>query len=217
MGEALDTLKPGVVRTVIVAWHADDPALQDDGRFWMKVPAQGESVFGKPPGTIFPKGQPLSSWRARFGGDEVEVPNPTTGGRERFSLARWSADDPDLTRVMLLWEHLFDEPVECSADEAARIRRAKDEKPGTTHFDMEAELSNEAKRFKREQAELQRQYREARDRDDEQRMRELSVALKTTSDELMRAGFPHYCRGWDLSFAIREATDRFILDWTTGY
>lgn len=67
-----------------------------------------------------------------------------------------------------------------------------------------------------QQADLQRQRREAVDRGDEQRMAELSSALDSNFDELRRADFPNHTRGWNLSRAIRKDST-FILDWTTGY
>ncbi len=79
------------------------------------------------------------------------------------------------------------------------------------------ELSDEALRLRGEQEHLQSEFRAARDRDDRRRMRELSAVLEAKADDLARAAFPHYVRGWDLSRAIREGIDRYILDWTTGY
>lgn len=209
-------LKPGEVRTVIIAWRLDDAAVQDDGRFWIEVPEEGAELFKRLPGTIVPQGQSLASWRERADGDQVEVPNPVTGRNERFSLSRWSDADPDRTYVVHLTIHFFEELAGRSGEEVERIREERLARSGATRV-MKRELSDEVKKLKSQQAELQRQFRAARDCGDEERMAELSPALDAIVSELARVDFPHHARGWDLSRAIREGPDTYILDWTTGY
>ncbi|MDQ6776109.1 MAG: hypothetical protein M3071_07810 [Actinomycetota bacterium] len=76
-----------------------------------------------------------------------------------------------------------------SAEQVDRIRAEQLAKRGTTRV-ITPKLSDEAKRLKAEQAELQRQFREALDREDEQRMAELSTKLEAKVKELSRADFP---------------------------
>ena len=207
----LGALQPGEVRTVIVAWRLDDPAVRDDGRIWMAVPEQAVSTLGTPAGTIVPKGQALAWWRARGTGHEVELPNPVTRGRERLSLERWSGADPERTHVIVAFEHAA-QPPQRASDHAATATPT-----GAVRTPIQLELSDEAEHMRARQAELQREFRDARDRADDRQMRELSPQLQSIADELSRVAFPHYARGWDLSRAIREGTNRFVLDWTTGY
>ena len=203
----------GEVRCVVVAWRLDDPAVQDDGRFWLTVPEQAVSVLGRPAGAIAPKGQTLACLRARATGDELELLNPVTRERERFSLERWSAADPERTYVIVAFEH-FTPPASGTPDPE---RGATTSPIGGVRTSVKLELSDEAKRIRARQAELQREFRAARDHHDDRRMRELSPQLQLIADELARVAFPHYVRGWTLSSAIREGTNRFVLDWTTGY
>jgi hypothetical protein len=195
------------VRTVVVAWRLDDLAVQQDGRFWMKVPEQAVALLGRPAGTIVPKGQTLGFCRARAAGDEHEVANPYTGEPERVSLERWRDADPQRTHVIVS----FDRAVTGAEQAGARAPRGRKITP------VNLELSAEAQRVREAQAELQRAFRAARDRGDQRRMRELSPLLQAKAAELARAAWPDYAPGWDLNRAIREGTNRYVLDWTTGY
>ena len=208
-------LKPGEIRTVIVAWRLDDPAVQEDGRFWREVPEEAPEIFKRPPGTIVPAGQSLAYWRERADGAEVEVPNPITHRKERISIARWAEADPDRVYLIYSFDYLDEALTGRPADEVERIRDDQLARSGGTRIKLR--LSDEAKRLKAEQAELQRQFREALDQGDDQRMGELSPALEATAQQLSRAAFPNYAKGWDLSRAIREAPATFVLDWMTGY
>jgi hypothetical protein len=208
-------LARGEVRTVVVAWRLDDPAVEGDGRFWMVVPEAAGHLFQDPVGAIVPRGEPLRCWRERADGEEVEVSNPISRARERFSLARWSGANPDSTRVVVSFEHRDEELVGRSPDEAHQIRLARD--PRRTWTPITPELAPEAQRLKAEQADLQQRYREALERGDEREMGELRPRLEAIVDELARAAFPHYSRTWNLGKAIREDHHCFVLDWTTGY
>jgi|GEM_PF-5003168 len=205
----VESLKPGVVRVVIVAWREDDPVVQQDGRFWMRVPGEAKDVLGKPAGTIVAKGQSLEWWRTRADGDEVQTPNPVTHAQQRFSLQRWSDADPKRTHVIVSFEQI----ASPAGGQGRTIKGAANPPPRR----VEIELSDEARRLKAEQAALQQQFRAASDRGDEHRTLELSALLQTISEQLERAAFPHYARGWNVSHAICDDTDQYILDWTTGY
>lgn len=216
LATSVGALKAGELRTVIVAWRLDDPAVQNDGRFWSKVPDEGAELFKRPPGTIVPKGQSLASWRARADGDVVEVPSPINRRKERISLARWGEADPDRTYVIPQFHHLPEELAGRQREEVERIREEQLARSETRRV-IKPKLSEEVKERQAELAEVQRQVREARDRGDEQRMAELRPALDAKLEELQQADFPNFARGWDFSRAIREGPGRFILDWTTGY
>lgn len=214
-GRAPDLAAPqlGAVRTVVVAWRLDDPVVQDDGRFWMTVPEQLVSALGKAAGAISPKGQTLAYWRAQATDHEFDLLNPVTREHERFSLERWSNADPERTHVILAFED-FTRPAGGTPepDRAASVRPA-----GVVRTPVKLELSDEAERIRARQTELQREFRAARDRGDERRKLVLSAQLQSISEELARVAFPHYARGWNLSRAICECPNRFVLDWTTGY
>ena len=205
MSCALDLIKPGEVATVNVAWRLDDPDVQRDGRFWIKVPEEGADLVGYRPRTIIPAGQSLADWHERCGGDEAEVSNPVKGSTERISLRRWRKADPERTYLILSFVHRYEVPRPPSAEEVKRARDAEAAKP------------EPVRRLLREREVLQRSYRHARDLGDEDELARLAVMLEVKSDELARADFPNYTRGWDLSRAIRDGADRFVLDWTTGY
>ena len=205
MSAGLEVLKPGQVATVILAWRLDDPDVQHDGRFWIKLPSEGGDPFGRPPGTIIPVGQSLGYWRELCGGEAGEISNPVKGTKERISLRRWSEADPERTYVALLFEHRYETPRAPSAEERKRTRDAEASKP------------EPVKRLLPERARLQREHRAARDRDDEDELARLSATLAANAAELARADFPNYAGGWDLGRAIRCGPDRFVLDWTTEY
>jgi hypothetical protein len=209
-------LRPGEVRTVVVAWRLDDPAVQDDGRFWTEVPSTAAEVFARPAGAIIPSGQSLRSWRERSDDNEVEVPNPITGHNDRFSLSRWSHADPDRTQVILSF---FEVPVELAGRPHEEVERIRDEqlaRCGATRV-IKRELPQDVEQLKNEQTDLQRDLRAARDAGDAQRAAKLTPALEAIGRELARVDFPHHTRGWDLSRAIRQDTGTYALDWTTGY
>lgn len=201
------------VRTVVVAWRLDDPVVQDDGRFWLMVSEQLLPVLSKPAGTIAPKGQTLAYWRARATDHEFELLNPVTRGRERFSLERWSDADPDRTHVVLA----FDDFTRPAGGRPGPAHSATAGPAGAVRSPVKLELSPKAERIRARQAELQREFRAARVRSDEREMRELAAQLQPIADELAGVAFPHYARGWNLSRAICESPNRFVLDWTTGY
>lgn len=205
--------QPGAARTVVVAWRLDDPVVQDDARFWLTVREPLVPVLSKPTAAIAPNGQTLAWWRARATDHEFELLNPVTRERERFSLERWSDCDPERTHVIVAFEH-FAQPAggRPDPDRPAAARPA-----GVVRAPVKPELSGAAERIRARQAELQHEFRAARDRSDQRRMRELSTQLQSVADELTRVAFPHYARGWNLSRAIRESPSRFVLDWTTGY
>jgi hypothetical protein len=167
------------------------------------------------PGTIVPKGQSLGSWRERATGGEVDFPNPISRGHERISIARWARADPDRTYLILSFQHLDKTLAGRTGEEVERIRGQQRAARGATP--IKPHLSEEASLLKAAQAELQRRYQEACDRGDEPGMGEISAALETKAQELSRAAFPDYMRGWDLSRAIRHPPATFILDWDTGY
>lgn len=209
----VDVLRPGQTRTVIVAWRPDDPAVKDDGRFWYKVRGATAGVFDKPVGSIVPKGQSLGWWRARATGHEAEVVNPITRDHEWFSLERWSDADPQRTYVVLAFYHADEELVGRLPEDIERIRAAR---PGAQAA-IDLGLSEEAQCVRSQQAELQREFRDARAGGDDARMRNLAAALEATSDELRRLAFPDFVRGWNLSRAIQQDPSQFVLDWLTGY
>jgi hypothetical protein len=208
-------LTPGEVRTVAVAWRLDDPAVRSDGRFWTKVMEEFAEVVGQAAGAIVPKGKSLGYWRERADGVEVEVPNPITHQAQRVSIVRWENEDPERTYMFVFFENLPEEFAGRSPQEIDRIRDEHLAKSGATRI-VKPRRSHAVEALEAQQADLQRQRREAVDRGDEQRMAELSSALDSNFDELRRADFPNHTRGWDLSRAIRKDST-FILDWTTGY
>ena len=184
--------------------------MVNDGRFLLTVPEQLVSVLSKPAGAIAPKGQTLAYWRAQATDHAFELLNPVTREPERFSIERWSDADPDRTHLILAFEDFTR-----SAGGTPDPDRAASATP--TGGVRTPVRSDEARRIHARQAELQREFRAARDRSDERRMRELSAQLQSICDELTRVAFPHYARGWNLSRAICESPNRFVLDWTTGY
>ena len=197
----IGALQPGETRMLLVAWRLDDPAVQDDGRFWVKVPEELVHVHKRPAETILPAGQSLGSWRKRADGDEVELSRPFAPPTERISLERWRQEDPDRTHLI---HSVHSRPGEQLAKRGVR-------------GEIMPNLSAEAKRVKVELAELQRQFRVARDQDDQQRMAVLRTEIAGTVLRLQRADFPNFRSGWDFSRAIGERPQVFLLDWTTGY
>lgn len=212
----VDPLEPGEARTVIVAWRLDDPAVHSDGRFWIKVMKEFAQVMGRPAGTIVPAGRPLSYWRSQADGGEVEVPNPVSREKQRFSIARWEGEDPDRTHIEVSFASLPEEFAGRSTKEVDRLRDEWAAKSSARRV-IKPTHSKEVQKLVAERDELWRQRRAAVDQGDEQQIRELSAALQIKFDELRRADFPNHSSGWDLSRAIRKGAHTFILDWTTGY
>jgi hypothetical protein len=191
----------GAVLTVIVAWRRDDPSVQTDGRFWMRVPDGATDAYDAQAGTIVPKGRSLSRWQACATDGECEVANPITGTAERCSLLRWADADPDRTYLIVGFHHRRPD-LAGTSDPGHRPGVGIDRPEG----DLETRLSG-----------LQSRFRAASARGDGQTAHELGQAIDVAVDNLRRVEFPDHAGGWDLDRAIPAAGSQLILDWTTGY